>query len=259
MARILNISLISIFFVVTLFSLGMSQNETLSITTYYPSPVGTYRTLRWGTNLATSRGTLLPDQGSSIDLGGSGQPYINFSNDMAALPAFDARIILIGDDSLNIEGADVNIGTVLSFSNDFATGPDATIILRSDNELAIVDANVTIGTALQPAQLIVIGGMSVQGNINLAGDLVTDTTVYPDYVFEPGYRLMPLRELNNFITGKRHLPNMPSAEEVKKEGVKLFEQNRLTLEKLEEAYLYIIELENRVAKLEAKLGLATKK
>ena len=59
-----------------------------------------------------------------------------------------------------------------------------------------------------------------------------------------------LKELKEFIAEKRHLPNMPSTEEVRKEGVKMFEQNRLMLEKLEEAYLYIFELEERIAKLE---------
>jgi hypothetical protein len=43
---------------------------------------------------------------------------------------------------------------------------------------------------------------------------------------------------------------MPSAEEVKEEGVKLFEQNRLLLEKLEESYLYVVELQKRIAELE---------
>lgn len=120
MARILNISIISIFFVVTLFSLGMSQSETLSITTYYPSPVGTYRTLQWGNSTATSRGTLSPDQGSSIELGGAGaQPYITFSNKMNG-PLFDARIILNGDDALIIEGANLGIGTIPNYTLDVA-------------------------------------------------------------------------------------------------------------------------------------------
>lgn len=46
---------------------------------------------------------------------------------------------------------------------------------------------------------------------------------------------------------------MPSTQEIKKEGVKLFEQNRLMLEKIEEVHLYIIQLEERITKLENKL------
>ena len=58
--------------------------------------------------------------------------------------------------------------------------------------------------------------------------------------------------ITNFVGTKKHLPNMPSTEDVKKEGVKLFEQNRLLHEKLEEAYLYIFQLEERMSKLEKK-------
>jgi hypothetical protein len=106
--------------------------------------------------------------------------------------------------------------------------------------------NVGLGT-LSPGYKL-----DVAGDINTTGEVRQNGSAYlhPDYVFEPGYELMSLAELSDFVAAKKHLPGMPSAEEVKKDGVKLFEQNRLLLEKLEEAYLYIIELQNRVAKLE---------
>ena len=46
---------------------------------------------------------------------------------------------------------------------------------------------------------------------------------------------------------------MPSTEEVQKDGVKIFEQNRLMLEKLEEAYLYIIQQDEEISRLEKEL------
>jgi hypothetical protein len=94
--------------------------------------------------------------------------------------------------------------------------------------------------------------LDVDGDINTTGEVRKNGFAYnfPDYVFEPGYELMPLAELSDFVAAEKHLPGMPSAEEVKRDGVKLFEQNRLLVEKLEEAYLYIIELQERVAKLE---------
>ena len=74
--------------------------------------------------------------------------------------------------------------------------------------------------------------------------------VHPDYVFEVGYEFMPLTELKDYVLDNKHLPNMPSKEDIRIEGVKIFEQNRLLLEKLEEAYLYIFELEKRISVLE---------
>lgn len=61
--------------------------------------------VRWG----NARGLLTYDQGASMELGGSGTPYIDFSNDNST--DFDIRIRLIGDDALEIEGGNVGIGT----------------------------------------------------------------------------------------------------------------------------------------------------
>ena len=96
--------------------------------------------------------------------------------------------------------------------------------------------------------------LDVNGDINVTGDIRKNGTAYPnpDYVFEKDYKLLNLDELQGFVLANKHLPGMPSTEEISKDGIKLFEQNRLTLEKLEEAYLYIFQLEERIKKLENK-------
>ena len=77
--------------------------------------------------------------------------------------------------------------------------------------------------------------LHVTGDINVTGDIRKSGTAYvnPDYVFEPEYALLSLKELKKFITENKRLPNMPSTQEIKKNGVKIFDQNRLMLEKLE--------------------------
>jgi hypothetical protein len=109
------------------------------------------------------------------------------------------------------------------------------------------DGNVGIGTTSPGSYKLY-----VNGNMYVNGDVTTDQNNYPDYVFEPGYKLMPMSELREFIASNKHLPGVPSADEVKKEGVKLFEQNRIVVEKVEEAYLYILSLEEKLSKLEAE-------
>lgn len=71
-----------------------------------------------------------------------------------------------------------------------------------------------------------------------------------DYVFEEDYDLMSLDSLSRFISQKKHLPDIPTTEEVNTEGLNLAEMDGLLLKKVEELTLYMIELkkENEIIK-----------
>lgn len=73
---------------------------------------------------------------------------------------------------------------------------------------------------------------------------------FPDYVFAKEYNLLPIRELKDYISNNGKLPNFPSTTEVEEKGLDIGEINRLLVEKVEELTLYIIQLEERVNKLE---------
>ena len=75
----------------------------------------------------------------------------------------------------------------------------------------------------------------------------------PDYVFEPTYDLKPLAEIETYIKENKHLPEVPSAKEMEKNGVQLGEMNMLLLKKIEELTLHIIEQNKRIETLESKL------
>lgn len=61
-------------------------------------------------------------------------------------------------------------------------------------------------------------------------------------MFHPDYKLSSLQELEAYIKANRHLPNIPSAKEVAKEGLDLGEMDKRLLQKVEELTLYLIEL-----------------
>jgi hypothetical protein len=63
---------------------------------------------------------------------------------------------------------------------------------------------------------------------------------WPDYVFEQEYPLMSLYELEASIRNEKHLPGIPSAEEVEKEGITVGEIQSQMLKKIEELTLYTI-------------------
>ncbi len=76
-------------------------------------------------------------------------------------------------------------------------------------------------------------------NVDLASD-------FPDYVFKPNYTLMPLEELDDYINKNHHLPNIPTANEVKENGLGIAEMQVKQMEKIEELTLYLIELKKEI-------------
>lgn len=112
-----------------------------------------------------------------------------------------------------------------------------------------------------------LGTVSVTGNINVIGDIITDTATYPDYVFEhylegsseinKKYSFNTLSEVEDFIKQNKHLPGVKGIKELVKteEGyeINLSEITTQTLEKVEELFLYTIEQEKQLLNVEEKL------
>jgi hypothetical protein len=62
--------------------------------------------------------------------------------------------------------------------------------------------------------------------------------------------LMSYHDLRNYIHTHKHLPNVPTAQEIEENGADLGEINRILVEKVEELTLYILELEDRLSAIE---------
>ena len=77
----------------------------------------------------------------------------------------------------------------------------------------------------------------------------------PDYVFKPYYELKPLEELESFVIANSHLPNIPSAEEMGKNGQNLGEMQLKLLEKVEELVLYTIDQQKQLEVQKQEIAL----
>lgn len=111
------------------------------------------------------------------------------------------------------------------------------------------DGNVGIGTTDAGNYKL-----AVEGKIG-AREVKVTLASWADYVFNKDYNLMSLANLETFIKKNNHLPNIPSAQEVKENGgIDLGEMNAKLLEKIEELTLYVIELkkENDAIREEVK-------
>ena len=75
----------------------------------------------------------------------------------------------------------------------------------------------------------------------------------PDYVFESGYELKSIPELETHISQSKHLPNVPDMNAFDEwKQLSMGDRDMLLLEKIEEMSLYIIQLHKRLEKLEEK-------
>ncbi len=108
-------------------------------------------------------------------------------------------------------------------------------------------------------KLAVGGGIIAEGvTVKLQGN-------WPDYIFNKEYHLPSLAEVKSYIDQNHHLPDIPSSNQIEKEGVNLSDMNVRLLKKVEELTLYLIEkdknekvMEKRLQKLEIALKRNTK-
>jgi len=91
-----------------------------------------------------------------------------------------------------------------------------------------------------------------------AREIKIDESNWADYVFQMNYPLMPLNEVKSFIEKNGHLPNVPSAAEIKEEGLNLGDAAKFSMEKIEELTLYVIDLDEKLTNQEAVIGLQQK-
>ncbi|WP_203418286.1 hypothetical protein [Flavobacterium sharifuzzamanii] len=82
--------------------------------------------------------------------------------------------------------------------------------------------------------------LDVNGTIH-SKEVKVDMTGWSDFVFKKEYDLPTLEQVEKHIVEKGHLENIPSEEEVLKNGINLGEMNAKLLQKIEELTLYIIE------------------
>ncbi len=121
---------------------------------------------------------------------------------------------------------------------------DAGNVILCGNEQGGVGIGITAGTSIPLGYMLAVDGkiISEEIKVQLSGS-------WPDYVFDKKYELRPLEELRKYIAANKHLPNIPSAAEVEKNGIEVGDMQRKMMEKIEELTLYVLELQNQVNEL----------
>ncbi len=108
------------------------------------------------------------------------------------------------------------------------------------------------------AVMVGIGTDSPDNALDVCGVVRAEEVIvesdWADFVFEDDYLLPQLKDVEQFIDDNGHLPDIPSAKDVKANGVSVGEMNAKLLQKVEELTLYVIEQQKEIDELKRQIS-----
>jgi hypothetical protein len=211
-----------------------------------------------------------------VDYNGNQNRYLSFWEQHMEVhqPTFFYNNI-IANANLNVNGT----FTVNTFNTSNLTAYNATIdnltvnnrptfnagIKINNSSLEITDASnnvvwnltpngklgmgVTTAEMVGPYRLWVKSGILTE-RLKIA---LKTTFDWSDFVFDKSYKLKPLSEVELYIKTNKHLPGIPSAEDMVKTGLDVQEIEAKLLQKIEELTLYVIQQEKDIKELKSLL------
>ncbi|MVM35777.1 hypothetical protein GO755_37525 [Spirosoma sp. HMF4905] len=274
-------------------SMSGQSNTSGSYNTYFgykagfPNTTGSHNTF-----VGVESGKLNTDGSDNVFIGyNAGQLNQRGSRNLIIGP--NAGFETVDGQDNTLLGANA-VGVGVGLSNATAIGANARVL--SSNAMVLGNnVNVGIGTSTPQNRLELTAGTDGRSGLRLtnmtansqpsdatAGKFLTvndkgDVTLaarlsalamhvqpvserqWADYVFAPTYKLQSLAEVEQYVQQNKHLPDMPSASEMVKEGVDLTKLLATLVKKNEELTLHLIEQQKRIERLEQQNRRLNKK
>lgn len=136
----------------------------------------------------------------------------------------------------------------------FESVSDNTLNMNAPSAIGLQSNNITLSgkVGINTANNTNGYALAVDGGIISTKVFIKEVKLWPDYVFSDEYALMDLHDLKEYLHDKRHLPGLPSEEEVTDNGYDLNEMQVLMMEKIEEMTRYILLLQDEIDQLKTK-------
>ncbi len=224
---------------------GSGSTTTIGINTFIGNSSGADSSGYGSSFFGSGAGTLSVGN-NNIGIGyGAGTDFMGNNNIHIGIQAGDGSVgsgnIFIGTQA----GAYQSVSNKLIIAN----SEQSPALLWGDLEEYQLKLNAKVGVGYGFANYPTTAGSVNISNYNLfvKGGILTEEVrvalqgTWADYVFEKDYKLPTLDEVEKHIKENGHLINVPSANEVKENGINLGEMTTIQQEKIEELTLYIIE------------------
>lgn len=189
-----------------------------------------------------------------------GRPILNSSFPILYSPWLTARIIGTGDLQFAGGGKGISRGDELPHMVVKANGfvgigtHDPSQQLQVNGNARFEDSKVFMGYTHNEDLRISSSNLNKYALFVVKGILSEDYSLGPkntwsDFVFNKDYNLKSLKEVEEFIESNNHLPEIPSAQQVKEDGYSLHDMNVKLLQKVEELTLYAIQQNKEIENL----------
>ena len=198
-----------------------------------------------GSGVNVGIGTSAPNNKLEISQGSAGNSGLRFTNlTSATTPSVSTNQFLTvnssGDVVLALVGGSKGAFRTAAVDSSAVTSGWSlvgTTLQNTNSGGVLIGSGITqtpVGYQLYVAQGILTEKVKVA---------VKNTMDWSDKVFESGYGLKSLWEVEAYINTNKHLPGVPSAAEVVERGIDVARMDAKLLEKIEELTLYSIQLE----------------
>lgn len=211
-----------------------------------------------GFNTETPRHKLQVHDGAlmlSGNVAGFGGPQLLFSDDTTTHPNGKWAIeyikpIASGTNSRPSMGG-LNFWKPWNAANVPGHAYNYTLFLKDDGKIGMGvsddtdpgNASLFCANALPNGYRLYVNGGILTTKVKIANYC---STAWADYVFAKDYKLKSLSEVEAYVKENKHLPNIPSANDIEKEGLDLADMQSLQMAKIEELTLYMIEMKKEI-------------